>query len=146
MRVFLWLRACLVEEQRGMERLYFYFLDVWFSMEESGVASIVYICQIFWMIWLHKNDWRRALSWTRAFSSLPFPPHSYGSLNQTMNGSAPLYYTLQPNKKWSVFVLLAKHRMEWFNSQKLEWNRSIPIGSPTKHTLRQTYLETSQLV
>jgi hypothetical protein len=29
-----------------------------------------------------------------------------------MNGAAPLYSTLQPNKKWSGSVLLAKHRMK----------------------------------
>jgi hypothetical protein len=33
-----------------------------------------------------------------------------------MNGAAPLYYTLQPNKKWSGSVLLAKHRIKWLNS------------------------------
>jgi hypothetical protein len=38
--------------------------------------------------------------------------------------------------KPGVTVLLAKHRMERLNSQKLEWSRFIPVDSPTKHTLR----------
>jgi hypothetical protein len=49
--------------------------------------------------------------------------------NQTINGAAPLYSTLQPNKKWSGFIMLAKHIMKWFNSYKLELSRSIRVGS-----------------
>jgi hypothetical protein len=55
--------------------------------------------------------------------------------NQTMNRASLSYSTLQPNKKWSGSVLNARHKMEWLHSQKLEWSRSIPIGSPTKCTL-----------
>jgi hypothetical protein len=32
--------------------------------------------------------------------------------NQTMNGAAPLYFILQPNKKWSGFVLIVKHKIK----------------------------------
>jgi hypothetical protein len=32
--------------------------------------------------------------------------------NQTMNGIHPLYSILQPNKKWSGSVLIAKHKMK----------------------------------
>jgi hypothetical protein len=37
------LRVCLVEECRRMERLYFYFLDVWFPQKRNIIVLGVYI-------------------------------------------------------------------------------------------------------
>jgi hypothetical protein len=57
--------------------------------------------------------------------------------NQTKNRVGPLYYTFQPNKKWSGSVLLVKHRIERFHSQKQEWSQSILVDSIIKCTLRE---------
>jgi hypothetical protein len=55
--------------------------------------------------------------------------------NQTENEMTPIYYTLQPNKKWSNSVLFAKRRIEQLYSKKLEWSCSILVDSPTKQTI-----------
>jgi hypothetical protein len=53
---------------------------------------------------------------------------------------APLYSTLQPNKKWNDYVILAKRRIERLYSQILEWSHSILFDSPTKRTLSDEQL------
>jgi hypothetical protein len=58
--------------------------------------------------------------------------------NQTKNEAAPLYSTLQPNKKWNDSVLLAKRRIERIHSKKLEQNCFVLVDFPTKHTLVAT--------
>jgi hypothetical protein len=90
------------------------------------------------MLSLHQNDWMRlcecSLECERAPPSPPFYIHMSLQPNKERSDSA-LYSTLQPNKKWSGYVLLAKRKIEQFHSQKLEWSRSILVDSPTKRIL-----------
>jgi hypothetical protein len=74
------------------------------------------------------NNQMRALSWMWAlFLLLPstliwlskmwalfllLPSTLIWLSNQTMNGIHPLYSILQPNKKWSGSILIAKHKMK----------------------------------
>jgi hypothetical protein len=81
------------------------------------------------------NSWDTLAPLKRPDTSALLPSTLIWLSNQTKNGAAPLYCTLQPNKKWNDFILLAKHRMERLHSQKLKWSRSIPVDSLTKHTL-----------
>jgi hypothetical protein len=62
--------------------------------------------------------------------------------NQTINGAAPLYSTLQPNKKWNGSVLLAKHRMKMtqFLETKMEPLHRSWIPNQTHRYLRQQAL------
>jgi hypothetical protein len=57
--------------------------------------------------------------------------------NQTMNGTAPLYSTLQPNKKCNDSVLIDKHKMEWLHYRKRERSCFILIDSSIKRTLNE---------
>jgi hypothetical protein len=94
-----------------MERLHSYFFDVWLPWRRAerlleSINSKYLGCS-------------RSTKTTGCERSHPSTPiHSTVILlsNQTINRVAPLYSTFQPNKKWSDFVLLAKHRMKWLNS------------------------------
>jgi hypothetical protein len=85
-----------------MERLHSYFLMFGFNGgERSGSWSLYMV-----------NIWDALVPPKRLDASALLPLlHStvIWLSNQTMNGVAPLYSTLQPNKKWSGSVLLAKH-------------------------------------
>jgi hypothetical protein len=112
-----WLRSG--EELSGFIHMFWMF---GFQQKRSGMAPGVSICKFTINSCnapaLQKRPNVSGLS--DASALLPLLPSTLIWLsNQTENGVAPLYSTLQPNKKSSYSVLFAKHGIERLYSQKL---------------------------
>jgi hypothetical protein len=118
------------EEPKRMDRLHSCFIDVWCEVALESIYDKYLECSYF-------TKQRDTSALANVIALFPLLPSTLIWLsNQTMNGMDPFYSTLQPNKKCSGSVLIVKHKMKLLYSQKLEWSRSIPIGSPTKRTLK----------
>jgi hypothetical protein len=123
----------------GMKRFHFYFQIFGFQQKRSRAAIRVSIWKFTINSWNAPTPPKR-LDETALLDTSALLPSLIWLSNQTNNRAALFYSTLQPNKKWSDSVLLAKRKIERICSACQTQNRTTPFYKTEIEPLHSSWL------